>query len=412
LTSDRRRWILVATALVIVSAALLVARTVWFDRTPVSVAHVTIGPLDSWISTNGVIEPVDPHIIRARVAAFVATVAVAEGQTVKRNDMLLTLDLSERRAERARAREDLAKAENDLRLDEQGGTAGRRAQVAADLQKAEAEVAHLRQERDALARLVAKQSATRAELDQTSLALARAESTRDALATQQVELKRDTDTSSDLHRLAIRRSREALRVIDAQVASETVRAPVDGTVYSLGVRPGARVEVGGPLASVADLRSVQLRAFVDEAELAAIRIGQSVEVTWGAVPNHVWAGRTERLPKNITARGERRVGEVICTIANQDERLIPNLDVDVRIRLESRPHAVLVTRAAVRSDQNGRYVFVVRDQIVHRQKVEVGVANSTDYTIVSGLQNGDVVALPADVELRDGMRVEIAPDGH
>jgi multidrug efflux system membrane fusion protein len=118
------------------------------------------------------------------------------------------------------------------------------------------------------------------------------------------------------------------------------------------------------------------------------------------------------LPKNITARGERRVGEVICTIANQDERLIPNLDVDVRIRLESHPHAVLVTRAAVRSDQNGRYVFVVRDQVVHRQKVEVGVANTTHYTIVSGLQNGDVVALPADVELRDGMRVEIAPDGH
>jgi HlyD family secretion protein len=412
LTFDRRRWIRVATALVFVSAGVLAARSVRFSRTQVSVARVKTGPLESWISTNGVIEPVEPHIVRARVAAFVTTVPVAEGQTVKRNDTLLTLDLSERRAERARAHEDLAKAENELRLDEQGGPAGKRAQVASALQKAEAEVAHLRQERDAVARLVAKQSATRAELDQTSFALARAESTRDALATELLELKRDTDTSSDLHRLAIRRSREALRVIDAEVATATVQAPVDGTVYSLGVRPGMRVEVGGLLASVADLRSVQLRAFVDEAELASIRIGQPVEVAWSAVPNRVWTGRTERLPKNITARGERRVGEVVCTIANQDERLIPNLDVDVRIRLESHPHAVLVTRAAVRSDQSGRYVFVVRDQVVHRQKVEVGVANTTDYAIVSGLQKGDVVALPGGVELRDGMRVEIAPDGH
>jgi RND family efflux transporter MFP subunit len=336
---------------------------------------------------------------------------VAEGQTVKRNDTLLTLDLSEWRAELARAREDLAKADNELRLDEQGGPAGRRAQVASDLQKAEAEVAHLLQERDALARLVARQSATRAELDQTSLALARAASTRDALVTQQLELKRDSETAIALHRLAIGRSRDALRIIDAQLASATVRAPVDGTVYSLEVRPGTRVEVGAPLASVADLRSVQLRGFVDEAELASIRIGQTVEVAWSAVPNHVWTGRTERLPKNITARGERRVGEVICTIANEDERLIPNLDVDVRIRLQSHSHAVLVPRAAVRSDQNGRYVFVVRNQFVHRQKVEVGMANATDYTIVSGLQEGDVVALPADVALRDGMRVEIATDG-
>jgi hypothetical protein len=141
--------------------------------------------------------------------------------------------------------------------------------------------------------------------------------------------------------------------------------------------------------------------------LAAVRLGQPVEVAWSAVPNHVWKGRTERLPRNITARGDRRVGEVICSIANDDERLIPNLDVDVRIRLESAPHTVLAPRASVRGDQARRYVFIVRDQVVHRQPVEVGAANANAYAIVKGLQEGDIVALPAGVDLRDGMRVEI-----
>ena len=337
------------------------------------------------------------------------SVAVVEGQSVKRNDPLLMLDLAEQRAEIARAREEVAKTENELRLDEQGGPAGRRAQLAADLKKVDAEVAHLRQEHDTLTRLVAKQSVTRAELDQTDLALSRAEATRDALVKQQQELTRDTATSIEVHRLAVRRSRDALRVVEAQAATATVAAPIDGTVYSLGVRAGTRVEIGAELATVADLHSVQLRAFVDEAELASVRVGQPVEVQWNAVPGRAWTGRIERLPKSITARGERRVGEVVCSIANEDQRLLPNLDVDVRIQLEASPHALMAPRAAVRSDENGRFVFVVRDRILHRQRVEVGIANPTAYSIVSGLQEGDLVALPNGLDFRDGMRVGVAP---
>ncbi|PWT84270.1 MAG: hypothetical protein C5B57_05180 [Blastocatellia bacterium] len=410
MTTRARRWVPTAAIVIVGLGAFFLTRVVRLDRARVPVTRVVVGPLDSWISTNGVIEPVDPHIIRARVAAFVSMVHVVEGQNVKPNDTLLTLDVLQPRAELARAREELAKAENDLRLDEQGGPAGKRAQVEADLKKAEAEVAHLREERDALTRLVAKESATRVELEQTRLALARAEATRDALADQRRELKRDIETSIDLHRLAIRRSREALRVIEEQVASATVRAPVDGIVYSLNVRAGTRVDVGAQLAAVADLRSVQLRAFVDEAELAPVRVGQPVEVAWSAVPNHTWKGRTERLPGNITARGDRRVGEIICSIDNEDQQLIPNLDVDVRIRLAAHPHTLLAPRGAVRGDQTGRYVFVVRDQILRRQKVEVGAANATAYQIVSGLQEGDVLALPADTDLRDGMRVDVVEE--
>jgi HlyD family secretion protein len=409
LTTARRRWLLAATALAIVSLGMVVWRTLRSGGTPVPVARVATGSLESWISTNGTIEPTDPRIVRARVAAFVTAVSVVEGQTVKRNDPLLMLDLAEQRAEIARAREEVAKTENELRLDEQGGPAGRRAQLAADLKKADVEVAHLRQEHETLARLVAKQSVTRAELDQTDLALSRAEATRDALVKQQQELTRDTATSIEVHRLAVRRSRDALRVVEAQAATATVATPIDGTVYSLGVRPGTRVEVGAQLATVADLRSVQLRAFVDEAELASVRVGQPVEVLWNAVPGRAWTGRIERLPKSITARGERRVGEVVCSLTNEDQRLLPNLDVDVRIQLAASPSALMAPRAAVRSDENGRFVFVVRDRVMHRQRVEVGIANPTSYAIVSGLREGDLVALPNGLDFREGMSVDVEP---
>ena len=79
-------------------------------------------------------------------------------------------------------------------------------------------------------------------------------------------------------RFARERARETIKMLETQVAFETLRSPADGTAYLLPVRPGSRVETGGLLAAVGDLRRMQVRAFVDEPELAAIETSQPVRV--------------------------------------------------------------------------------------------------------------------------------------
>jgi multidrug efflux pump subunit AcrA (membrane-fusion protein) len=125
------------------------------------------------------------------------------------------------------------------------------------------------------------------------------------------------------------------------------------------------------------------------------------------VPNRSWAGRTERIPANVVSRGDRMVGEVVCSVNNDDRQLIANLDVDVRIRVLSRPRALLVPRQAVRTDQGGRYVFVVHGQSVERRPIVVDGSSATSYSVERGLTEGEQVALPGASELRDGMRVRI-----
>src|SRR5439155_23474840 len=127
--------------------------------------------------------------------------------------------------------------------------------------------------KEASERLIAKQAATRDELRQTELALTRAEATRDALVRKQQEMPRDAAQGVTVSRLAVQHAREVVTLLEGQLQSADIRAPIDGTVYALPVRSGGRVEVGGVLAQIADLGSMQLRAFVDEPELASIRAG-------------------------------------------------------------------------------------------------------------------------------------------
>jgi HlyD family secretion protein len=373
---------------------------------PVVAVTAHTGPLEVWVMTNGVVEPTDPHQLRAPASAFVRTVAVVEGQPVKHGAVLMTLDFAQQKAELARAREELATAQHDLRNAEAGGAADERAQIESDLKKVDAEAAHLRAERDTLTRLLATKAATRQELDQVNLDLARAEATHAALTTKLQELGREAASGVQARRFALDRARETIRMLETQVAAETLRAPADGVVYLLPVRAGGRVETGDLLAAVGDLSRMQVRAFVDEPDLASVQKGQPVQVSWSAVANRVWAGQVERLPGAVIVRGERHVGEVVCALEHSAQ-LIPNLDVDVRIRVQSRPHALLVPRQAVLSDQKGPYVFVIENGAVQRKAVAIDIASVTDDAILSGLKEGDRLAIPGTADLSNGTRVTI-----
>jgi multidrug efflux pump subunit AcrA (membrane-fusion protein) len=107
------------------------------------------------------------------------------------------------------------------------------------------------------------------------------------------------------------------------------------------------------------------------------------------------------------ARGTRSVGEVLCSIENAGLELLPNVNVNVRIRVREQANALVVPRGAVRSEGNEKVVFVVEGSTLKRRVVQVGITGAGSVEIVSGLSEGETVALPGEVELRDGMNVTV-----
>ena len=151
-----------------------------------------------------------------------------------------------------------------------------------------------------------------------------------------------------------------------------------------------------------------MRLFVDEPELGSLKVGQSVEVTWEGLPDRTWTGQVEQLPKTIVARGSRSVGEVLCSVTNEQAGLLPNTNVNARIRTGERENSLTISRAAVRPEGGGHYVFVVDQGRLQKREVKVGLSNATDYEILSGITERDVIALPGASELQQGMAVAIA----
>ena len=399
----RRLWIIVVAALVLTAILVFISGRGGTAR--VAVTSVIRENLSSVVSSNGKVEPVTPISLRVSFPTFVTKVSAVEGQHVKRGQLLYILDDAGLTAELAQSRADLDTEEEALRVAKSGGRADQIAKVAADLQKALATREQLRRDNESLTKLVAQRAATPHEFEENRLALAQAEA--DVQSLEKAKQTYINQAQLDIERvtLLVEHARNQVRDIEEKLSSTHGIAPADATLYSLPIHQGDFVKEGDLLAEMADMHHVRVRAFIDEPELGQIDVNQAVEIFWDAHPDRVWTGRTEVVPKQVVAHGTRNVGELLCSVSNDRLDLIPNTTVDVRIHISERPNVLVIPRGALFIDGGKRYVFVVQDNRLHRRDIKVGIANPTMIEVLSGLQEGDQVALPGDVSLKENLRI-------
>jgi HlyD family secretion protein len=368
--------------------------------------------LVSSISSNGKVEPISPFVMRAPLDTFVEKVTGVEGQPVKRGQLLLELNVRDARAQLDDAEARFLRAHDELRAAQGGGKTDEAARIAGDLAKAQGDRDRLLRNHDALERLISKQAATRDELAANDLALSNAQAEVKRLSAAKQEFERGVKLDAERTSLQVQQIQSEIASLKNKVASARITAPTDGTLYSLPVKTGDYVKTGELLAEMADLHRVRVRAFIDEPELGALVPNEPVKINWDALPNRTWTGRTEVIPKQVVARGTRSVGELLCAVDNQKLELLPNINVDVKIHSNERANALTVPRAAVDAEGDRRYVFVVTKTTLGksrltRRELRLGIADSTNFEVISGLQENEMVALPGDAVLHDGMAVKI-----
>ena len=325
--------------------------------------------LVSSVSSNGKVEPISPFVMRAPLDTFVEKVTGVEGQPVKKGQLLLELNVRDARAQLDDAEARLLRAQDELRAAQGGGKADDAARIAGDLAKAQGDRDRLARNHDALQRLIAKQAATRDELAANDLALSNAQAEVKRLSAAKQEFDRGVKLDAGRTALQVRQIQSEIASLRAKVASARITAPTDGTLYSLPVKTGDYVKTGDLLAEMADLHRVRVRAFIDEPELGSLVPNEPVKITWDALPNRVWTGRTEVIPKQVVARGTRSVGELLCAVDNQKLELLPNINVDVKIHSNERANVLTVPRAAVDAESGHRYVFVVTKNALGKSRL-------------------------------------------
>ena len=196
-----------------------------------------------------------------------------------------------------------------------------------------------------------------------------------------------------------------------------VRAPFAGIIVSKDAQPGEMVSpisAGGGftrtgIATIVDMRSLEIEVDVNESYIARVTSGQRVEAVLDAYPD--W-----RIPSKVrtvipTADRQKATVKVRITFDELDPRILPDMGVKVSFLEGARDTAsaviILVPRDAVRRDGDKPIVFVLKDAHAERRAVQTGRERGPDIEITAGLRSGEQVVTWASGELRDGVRVTL-----
>jgi HlyD family secretion protein len=376
------------------------------DSIPVRTAHVERGQIRSLISTNGKIEPVQNFEAHSPLTTTVQRVLVKEGDAVKKGQLLVALDDADARMQAARAQTQLKAALAEVNVLERGGNQEEVLSLNAQLVKAGADRDAAKRTFDSLKRLQQQGAASAGELHAAENALAQADAQLNLIQQKQT----GRYSTPEIARVEATRAeaQAAYEAAQSILAKSNVRAPFDGTVYSLPVKQGAFVASGDLLLQVADLRKVQVRAFVDEPDVGKLAPGNPIEITWDAVPGRIWQANVNAIPSTVKLRGSRNVGETISIVDNKDMKLLPNVNVGVTIVNAQRDNVLLVPREAVRMDDSKPYVLQVIGRQLKRQDVETAISNLTQVEVVRGVALNDTVAISSSngKPIGDGTQVK------
>lgn len=384
-----RRW-LWAGILVILIAVFFTARYFLREKLPVRVAQLERANLTNTVPTNGRVEPITPYQFYSPISTSVKAVYVQDGDTVPAGKLLIQLNDAQALAQVASAESGVKTAQAALDAVKHNGTLAERQAEAATITQDKLARDQAQQNLDALTKLAASGAASQGEI----LAA------KSQLETAQANLNA-ADEAGKQHYSADEVARAEAALNDAQAALAAARhveaqtsiyAPIKGTIYTMDAAPSEFEEAGKLILEMADLKHERVRAYFDEPDLGRLAIGQKVMVHWVAKPGMEWHGHISHLPSAVVTYTTRNVGEVLITLDDPPDGLLPDTNVTLEVTTSSERNALLMPREALR-EQNGKYfAFKVQDGELKRVPITIGPPNLTEVPIDSGLAEGDIVA--------------------
>lgn len=324
------------------------------------------------IEAAGSVVALDSVEIRPQTTGIVTEVAVTEGQSVKRGDLLFKLD---DRAERA------------------------------NLEKARAQLA--------------KDKATQADIER-QLARSRELFEQNFIARNAVD---SLQTQLDAQLAAVRASVAAVQSTEVALSNAVLKAPMSGRAGSISVVKGSLVQPGGAaMVTLTQMDPIGVSFTLPENQLGALRKADKELAKEGGVPLMVQLPGERRgqpavaLPGSVSfidsgvdaTTGTIRVkGKLV----NEGRQLWPGQYVTAKLTLRTIKDAVVIPQAAVIVRGNERSVYVVDAEGKAQMKPVQMRQPLGELVVVEGVAAGDKVVVEGKQNLRPGTPVKEAAMG-
>ena len=215
---------------------------------------------------------------------------------------------------------------------------------------------------------------------------------------------------------AVKSAQEDLDAAQSDAAKNTVTSPISGVVAELDVKVGDSVTGGGNVAVIVNQDAMQTVVAVDELDISKVSAGQKATISLDAITGKTFSGSVLMVDPIGTASNGVATYNVTVSIDNP-QGIKVGMTTNVAIITQSKDNVLVVPSGAILMkngtqgyvlpadqlfDSNGKSIQLTNTntaQLVRRygKEVTIGMATADQDEIVSGVSNGDALAIPVTI---------------
>jgi len=371
-----------------------------FPPSPVQAEPIVRGNIASTINVTSTVVPLLQASLSSVVSGNVILVSHQIGEHVFANELLVKIDDSTLRAQRAQAAGRLAQ----LQALYGGGTSTAQANLeSAKVTDDTAKTNLMRNES-----LYAQGYVAKAQLDASRDSASAADAAYRAALVAAQNASLNGNQSAALADL--KAARAAVQALDAQIEQTNVSSPFDGIVTARNVDPGTLASPGTVLMDVSQLNPVYVDAGITGSDLQFVHVGSPVSITADNAPGRTWHAAITYL--NLSSVPGTLTYTARAKVANPDLALRGGMVVNVSIEREHKRGVLLAPRGAVFQTDAGYAMFVIDQGRAKLVPVEMGFSNDQQAEVTGeGLKPGVLAIINHSVFLQPGAPVMVMPPG-
>lgn len=164
-----------------------------------------------------------------------------------------------------------------------------------------------------------------------------------------------------------------------------ILAPESGRLSSFDLALGQSIESGKSIGKIDVLSGYKLVAMVDEYYLDRIQEGQYGQIE---IKNQTMKVKVFKISPEVK-NGKFKVE--LEFIDKLTDNIQDGTSVGVKLTLSEKEKKIILPKGSYFASTQGKWIFVVTDQIAIRRKIELGKENPNVYEVISGLKIGDKV---------------------
>ncbi len=356
------------------------------ERDKVSIAKVTDGKFDDYITINGNVAPITTIFMDAYEGGRVSEKMIEEGATVKKGDIILKLENMNLYEKIMASESNLALKQNDLRSTKLTFDT-RQVEGKRSLATAKTDLQRLKRN------FTQNKSLYKEELISKEKYLLSKEDYE--LALEQfniIKLQKDNDDNLRTTSLSsldtdLNRMRKTLAMVYKRLDYLNVRAPADGQLGFLDAEIGQNISQGQRIGQINVLTNFKIEANIDEHYIE--RVKRELQ------------GVLERNGTNYFLRLRKVYPEVrngkfkVDLVFKNDkpETIRTGQSYNLKLKLGESSDAVLLPKGSFFQSTGGQWVFVVNSEGTEavKRSIRIGKQNSKYYEVIEGLNSKEKV---------------------